>query len=59
MVPWAEPDGPADACTDERRIMRTRHVAVAGLAAVVLTLMTGVDYFVSAFRDSRARPAPS
>ncbi len=27
------------------------------LAAVVLTVITGVDYFVSAIRDSRARPA--
>ncbi|WP_159229404.1 CDP-diacylglycerol--glycerol-3-phosphate 3-phosphatidyltransferase [Mycolicibacterium vanbaalenii] len=27
------------------------------LAAVVLTVVTGVDYFVSAYRDSRARPA--
>ncbi len=27
------------------------------LAAVVLTVLTGVDYFVSAVRDSRGRPA--
>lgn len=27
------------------------------LAAVVLTVITGIDYFVSAFRDSRGRPA--
>jgi len=27
------------------------------LAAVVLTVLTGIDYFVSAFRDSRGRPA--
>ncbi len=27
------------------------------LAAVVLTVLTGIDYFVSAVRDSRARPA--
>ena len=27
------------------------------LAAVVLTVITGVDYFVSAVRDSRGRPA--
>ena len=27
------------------------------LAAVVLTVFTGIDYFVSAFRDSRGRPA--
>ncbi|MGB0969492.1 MAG: CDP-diacylglycerol--glycerol-3-phosphate 3-phosphatidyltransferase [Mycobacterium sp.] len=27
------------------------------LAAVVLTVITGIDYFVSAIRDSRARPA--
>lgn len=26
-------------------------------AAVVLTVLTGLDYFVAAFRDSRARPA--
>jgi CDP-diacylglycerol--glycerol-3-phosphate 3-phosphatidyltransferase len=26
-------------------------------AAVVLTVVTGVDYVVSAIRDSRARPA--
>jgi len=27
------------------------------VAAVVLTVMTGIDYFVSAFRDSRRQPA--
>ncbi|OKH67307.1 CDP-diacylglycerol--glycerol-3-phosphate 3-phosphatidyltransferase [Mycobacterium sp. SWH-M1] len=27
------------------------------LAAVVLTILTGVDYFISAVRDSRGRPA--
>jgi len=27
------------------------------MAAVVLTVMTGIDYFVSAFRDSRRHPA--
>ncbi|PRC55277.1 CDP-diacylglycerol--glycerol-3-phosphate 3-phosphatidyltransferase, partial [Mycobacterium sp. ITM-2017-0098] len=27
------------------------------LVAVVLTVITGIDYFVSAARDSRGRPA--